>query len=74
VALANSETGAGEPVFDPELLTEDYDYFIHPFRTVAFLDALEAYQQAGWDERNEFSHRRRGRLPGEHHHRRRCPQ
>ncbi len=56
VAVTNDENGSGEPAFDATAITEHFDWYLHPFRSTAYLDALESYLQAGWDARNSFAH------------------
>lgn len=53
-AIAAQSTGAGEPTWVAP--TEDYSFVFHAFRGTSWLDGVEAYLEAGWEDRNAFGH------------------
>jgi phage tail sheath gpL-like len=55
VVIAASTAGTGDPTFSSTLILDDYQYYLTPFRTTGWLDDLEVWITAGWDDRNNFA-------------------
>jgi phage tail sheath gpL-like len=55
VVIAAGTAGLGDPTFSSTAILDDFQYYLTPFRTTAWLDALEVWLTAGWDDRNNFA-------------------
>jgi phage tail sheath gpL-like len=55
-AITNNADATGTPTFSSTPLVESFDHYLHPFRTTAFLDALEAYLETRWQDANNYAH------------------
>jgi phage tail sheath gpL-like len=53
--IAAGTAGTGDPTFSSTAILDDFQYYLSPFRTTAWLDALEVWLTAGWDDRNNFA-------------------
>lgn len=61
VDVVNQATGSGEPLLPTEgpafpLSGNSFDWYLHPFRGVGYLDKLEEHLQNRWDSHNDFAH------------------
>lgn len=53
--IAAGTAGTGTPTFSSTNIVEDFQYYLTAFQATAFLDALETWLTAGWDDRNNFA-------------------
>lgn len=54
-AIVNNADATGTPTFSSANLVEAYDYYLSPFRLTGWLDAVETWLDAGWEDRNNFA-------------------